>query len=215
MSGSSGHSHSPCQYTDMPHPSRFFTVLNVPCSCLRMRILLPSVPWNRYSTLEPKLLRGCQGCHCRSVFRPVWFHPTYFLPSSFTLRCHITLPLLFCDTRLEMERLHWFIASSYYTPTTFVFPEAVGPLIQITENTLRNTLGNNGAIENTGDAYINLGVLKVIMSHLLSARRILGYDDSKMYACAAVSSLTVQVLVLISRPFTTRLPVCSFFMDSL
>lgn len=97
-----------------------------------------------------------------------------------------------------MKLLHWLIASSYYTPTTLVFPEVelVGPLIQITENTLRNTLGNNDAIENTGDAYINLGVLKVIMDHLRSVRRVLGYDDNKMYACAAVSFLTVQALTV-------------------
>ena len=91
-----------------------------------------------------------------------------------------------------MELVNCLVASSDYTPTARGFPEAelVGPLIQITENALRNTLGNNDAVENTGDAYTNLGVLKVIMDHLRSVKRALGYDDNKMYACAAVSFLT-------------------------
>ncbi|KAF4568200.1 hypothetical protein EYR40_010399 [Pleurotus pulmonarius] len=87
-----------------------------------------------------------------------------------------------------MDLVQTSIASPEYPPDTLALPgaERLGPLLQITENAVRGTIGNNDAIENTGDAYANAGILMVIMDYLRSsAKTELHYDDSKMYACAA------------------------------
>ncbi len=65
-------------------------------------------------------------------------------------------------------------------------------LVQITKNAIPDTLGNNEAIATTGDAYTKMGILKFIMDHLHSVKNELGYDDDKIYACAAVSSTSVR-----------------------
>ncbi|KAF4568202.1 hypothetical protein EYR36_010211 [Pleurotus pulmonarius] len=86
-----------------------------------------------------------------------------------------------------MDQFQTFIASPGHNPAivTVPFAELFGPLIQITKNAIPNTLGNNESVATTGGAYTNMGILKVIMDHLKSVREELGYDDDKMYACAA------------------------------
>ncbi|KAF4588842.1 hypothetical protein EYR40_010397 [Pleurotus pulmonarius] len=88
---------------------------------------------------------------------------------------------------LKMDQFQTFIASPGHNPAivTVPFAELFGPLIQITKNAIPNTLGNNESVATTGGAYTNMGILKVIMDHLKSVREELGYDDDKMYACAA------------------------------
>ncbi|KAF4568221.1 hypothetical protein EYR40_010379 [Pleurotus pulmonarius] len=86
-----------------------------------------------------------------------------------------------------MDHLKRRLTSSSYTPHNHVLPddERIAPLVRITENALPGSTGNNDAIETNGDAYGNMAILKVIMDYLHSVREELGYDDSKMYACAA------------------------------
>ncbi|KAF4568219.1 hypothetical protein EYR40_010381 [Pleurotus pulmonarius] len=88
-----------------------------------------------------------------------------------------------------MDQLRTLITSPDHNHATFLLPqlELVRPLIQITEKAVPrlSTLGNNESVATTGGAYTNMGILKVIMDHLKSVRDELGYDDDKMYACAA------------------------------
>ncbi|KAF4588845.1 hypothetical protein EYR40_010400 [Pleurotus pulmonarius] len=86
-----------------------------------------------------------------------------------------------------MDQLQILIASPDHNHATFSLPqlELLRPLIQVTENAVPRTLGNNESVANTGGAYTDMGILKAIMDHLKSVREELGYDDDKMYACAA------------------------------
>ncbi|KAF4568190.1 hypothetical protein EYR40_010409 [Pleurotus pulmonarius] len=86
-----------------------------------------------------------------------------------------------------MDKLQTFVASPDHNHATFLFPqlELLRPLIQITENAVPSTLGTNESVATTGGSYTNMGILKAIMDHLKSVRDDLGYDDDKMYACAA------------------------------
>ncbi len=93
-----------------------------------------------------------------------------------------------------MDQLQILIASPDHNHATFSLPqlELLRPLIQITENSVPRTLGNNESVANTGGAYTDMGILKAIMDHLKAVREELGYDDDKMYACTAVSSTAFQ-----------------------
>lgn len=94
------------------------------------------------------------------------------------------------DTRLINNRpFELYILSSDYRPTRFILSDdnRTNAFVKITENTTNGTIGNNDGLEFTGDAIVNFGLLNVIMEHLRSVKGPLGYDDSKLYACAAVS----------------------------
>ncbi|KAF4586443.1 hypothetical protein EYR38_010719 [Pleurotus pulmonarius] len=91
------------------------------------------------------------------------------------------------DLSSTLKPIQACVHSPDYTPVEYAFPSDVDVevLRRFTENSLPNTLGHNDAIENTGDAYLNMAVLEVLMNHLNSIREKNGYDDRKLNACAA------------------------------
>ncbi|KAF4585038.1 hypothetical protein EYR40_001871 [Pleurotus pulmonarius] len=81
-----------------------------------------------------------------------------------------------------MNQLQSLIALPGHNHAIFPLPqlELLRLLIQITENAVPSTLGNNESVANTGGAYTDMCILKAIMNQLKAVRQDLGYEDDKI-----------------------------------